>query len=150
MEDHPLCSTMSYPWGTTSGNFHLPTIHKNTLLFSLDKSLSLTNLLYHVLGVNNHFCLAIKINLLQLKKYSHLWQLRSLCALFWGTPPCADVIASFWDMWVKLTAYQADYTGVFLPILVRSHAYLFIFIHGKILLIFLLPLAYPHYVHRQC
>ena len=120
------------------------------ITFSLDESLSLTNLLYHVLGVNNHFCLAIKINLLQLKKYSHLWHLGSLCALFWGTPPCTDVIASFWDMWVKLTAYQSDYTGVFLPILIRFHAYLFIFIHGKTLLIFLLSLTYPHYVHRWC
>ena len=47
-------------------------------------------------------------------------------------------------------AYQSDYTGVFLPISVRFHAYLFIFIHAKTLLVSLLSLTYPHYVSRWC
>ena len=99
-KDHPLCWTMSYPQGTTLDNFHLTTIHKNMSLSSLDESWLLTNLLYHVLEVNNHFHSTIKINLLQLKN-THISDILSKARIFLGTPPCTDVTASFWGVRVK-------------------------------------------------
>ena len=43
------------------------------------------NLLYRVLGVNNHFCLAIKINLLQLKN-TQISDILSEAYIFLGLP----------------------------------------------------------------
>ena len=56
---------------------------KYALLFSPGKSQQLTNLLYHVLRVNNHFCLAIKINLLQLKN-THISNILPKACIFLG------------------------------------------------------------------
>ena len=79
------CWRMSYPQGTTSNNFHFGTIEKNTLLFSPDKSWQLANLLYHVLRLNKHFHLAIKINLLQLRN-THIFDILSKACIFMGLP----------------------------------------------------------------
>ena len=143
------CLTMSYPWGTTLHNFHSTTIHRNASLFSQDGSWQLINLLCHVLRVNSHFHLAIKINLLQLKN-THISDILVLMHAFLGTPPHADIIASFWDMQVTTHNVQKQQELCFLHITVRFHTYLFIFTHDKILLIFMLSLTHPHYVCRQC
>ena len=60
-------------------------ILKITSLSTPGKSLSLANLLYHILGVDNHFCLAIKINLLQLKN-THISNIVSKACIFLGLP----------------------------------------------------------------
>ena len=133
------CLTMSYPQGTTLHNFHFITIHRNASLFSQDGSWQLTNLLYHVLRVNYHFHLAIKIDLLQLKN-THISNILVLVHIFLGTPPCADIIASFWGMQVKTHNIQKWQELCFLHIHGKIHTYLFIFIHGKTLLIFMLSL----------
>ena len=91
---------MSYPRGTTLNNFHFTKIHKNALPFSQDGSQQLANLLYHVSRVDCHLYLAIKINLLQLKD-TRISNIFSLSACFSGTPPHADIIASFQGMQVK-------------------------------------------------
>ena len=140
------CLTMSYPWGTNLHNFHFTTIHRNVSLFSQDGSWQLTNLLYHVSRVNSQFHVAIKINLLQLK-YTHMSDILVLVCIFLGTPPCTDIIASFWGMWVKTHNIPKQQELCFLHTVLRFHTYLFIFIHGKTLLIFLLSLIHQHYVH---
>ena len=143
------CLTMSYPWGTTLHNFYFTTIHRNASLFSWDGSWQLINLLYHVSRVNYHLHLAIKINSLQLKN-AHISNILVLACIFLGTPPHADVIASFWGMQVKTDKIQKQQELHFLHITVRFCTYLFIFVHGKTLLIFMLSLTHPHYVHNQC
>ena len=135
-------------WGTTLHNFHFITIHRNVSLFSQDGSWQHTNLLHHASGANHHFCLAIKINLLQLNN-THISDILVLVHTFLGTPPCTDIIASFQDMQVKTHNAQKWQELCFLHITVRFHTYLFIFIHDRTLLFFVLSLTHPHYVHRQ-
>ena len=141
------CLTMSYLWGTTLHNFHSITIHKNTSLFSQNRSWQLTNLLYHVLRVNSHFPLAIKIKLLQLKN-THISDILAVMCAFLGTPPCADITASFWSMWVKTHNVQKQQELCFLHITVRFHTYSLIFRHDKTLLIFMPSLTYAYIVNR--
>ena len=132
------CLTLSYPWGTTLHIFHFIKIHRNASLFSQDRSWQLTNLLYHVLRVNYHFCLATKIFLLQLKILTFQTSLSPMCT-FLGTPPCADIIASVWVMQVK--AQEVELTWLhFQLITVSFYPYLFLSICGKTLLIFMLSL----------
>ena len=133
-------------------NFTQFPFHNNSqkcITFSQDGSWLLTNLLYHVLRVNSHYCLAIKINLLQLK-ITHISDILVLMCTFLGTPLHTDVIASFWDMQVNTHNIQKWQELCFLHITVRFHTYLFIFIHDKTLLIYMLSLTHPHYVCRQC
>ena len=144
MESHWTHSTMSYPRGTTLDNFHI-TIHKNTSLLSLGKSWLLTNLVYHVLEVNNRFHSTIKINSLQLKN-THISDILSKVCIFLGTPPCTDITASFWGMWPKTHISQNKHTLYFLPITVSFLTYLVIFTHDKTLLIFQLSLTYPFHL----
>ena len=109
------------------------------ITFSQDRSWQLTNLLYHVLRVDYYFRLATKIFLLQLKILTFLTSLSSMCALL-RTPPCADIIASFWVMQVKTQDVKLTY--LCLPLITVSFfPYLFISIHGKTLLIFMLLLT---------
>ena len=70
---------MSYPKGTTLDKVQQFT--KTHHILVLDESWPLNNLLYHNLGVNNSFNLAIKINLLQLK-YSHISDILSFYVHF--------------------------------------------------------------------
>ena len=147
--NHQSCLTMSHPWGTTLHNFHFITIHRDTSLFSQDGSWQLTNLLYHVSKVNCDFHLAITINLLQLKN-THISDILVLTCTFLGTPLCTDITASFSHMWVKTHNIQKWQELHFLLIMVRFHNHLFIFIHDKTLLIFMLSLTHPHYVCRRC
>ena len=67
---------------------------------------------------------------------------------FLGTPPCADVIASFQGMQVKTHNIQKQQEFCFLHIMVRFHTYVFIFVHGKTLLTFMLSLMYLHYAYN--
>ena len=143
------CLTMSYLQGMTLHNFHITTIHINASLFSWDESWQLTNLLYHVLRVNYHLHLAIKINLLQLKN-THISDILVLVCILLGTPPHADVIASFWGMQVKTHNIQKWQELCFLHIMVQFHTYLDIFIHSKTLLIIMLSLTHPHYICNWC
>ena len=143
------CLTMSYPQGTTLHNFHSITLHRSTSLFSQDGSWQLTNLLYHVLRDSSYFHLIIKINLLQLKN-TPISDILALTCAFLGTPPCTDITASFSHMWVKTRDVQKWQELHFLHIMVRFHTYLFIFIHDKTLLVFMLSLTHPHYVCRWC
>ena len=96
-------------------NFTQFPFHKNAqkcITISQDRSWQLTNLFYHVLRVNYHFHLAIKINLLQLKN-THISDILVLACIFLGTPPCADIVASFQCMWVKTHNIQNNKDCVF-------------------------------------
>ena len=66
----------------------------------------------------------------------------STCA-FLETPPCADIIASFWVMWVKTQNVQNQQHWCFQDITVSFYTYLFISIHDRTLLIFKLSLTCP-------
>ena len=138
--NHQPCLTLSYPQGTTLHIFYFITICKNASPFSQDRSWQLTNLLYHVLRVDYYFCIATKIFLLQLKILSFPTSLSST-HVFPGTPPCTDIIASFWVMWVKTQDMKLTHL-CFQLIMVSFYPYLFISIHGKTLLIFMLLLTH--------
>ena len=137
--NHQPCLALSYPWGTTLHIFYFIAIHRNASHFSQDRSWQLANLLYHVLRVDYYFCLATEIFLLQLKILTFLTSLSSMCA-FLGTAPHADVIASFWVMWVKTKDTKLTHL-CFKLIMVSFYPYLFISIHGRTLLIFMLLLT---------
>ena len=62
---------------------------------------------------------------------------------FPGTPPHADVIASFLDMQVKTQNIQNQQHRCFQHIMVSSYTYLFISIYDRTLLIFMLLLTCP-------
>ena len=134
------CLALSYPWDTTLHIFYFTTMHRNALLFNQDRSWQLANLLYHVLRVDYYFCLATKIFLLQPKILTFPTSFSSMCT-FLGTPPCADIIASFWIMWVKTQDVKLTYL-CFHIIMVSFYPYLFISIHGRTLLIFMLLLTH--------
>ena len=74
----------------------------------------LANLLYNILRATYYFCLAKNIILFQLK----ILTFPTFCwihTLFLGTPPCADVIASFGLTWVKThNAYTRYLLGILL------------------------------------
>ena len=148
MKNHWSCSIMSYQRGTTSNNFHLTTTYKSMSLFSPGKSWLLINLLYHVLGTNNHFPLSIKFDLLQLRN-THISDMLHFVHTFLETSPCADVTASLWDMWAKTHIFLNDNLLYFLPITVSFLTYLVIFTPDKTLLIFWLSLTYPFHVYDQ-
>ena len=141
--NHQPCFTMHHPWGATLHMFHSIIIHRNALLFSQDGSWHLTNLLYHVFRVNSHFHLDIKIKLLQLKN-THISDILVAMHAFPGTPPHADVTASFWSMRVITLDIQKYQELCFLHITVRFHTYFLIFRHDKTLLIFTPSLTHPH------
>ena len=71
------------------------TAYENMPFLGQDMSQHLTGLPYSTLRVRCYFHLAIKIILLQLKILTFLTFLLDLHS-FLGTPPHADVIASFW------------------------------------------------------
>ena len=62
--------------------------------------------------------------------------------LFLGLPPCTDVIASFWVMQVKIQDIKKLTHLCFQLITVSFYPYLFISIHGRTLLIFMLLLTH--------
>ena len=99
-------------------NFRQFPSYNNMSHFSPGKSWLLINLLYHVLGVNSCFFLSIKFNLLQLKILT-IQTSCFFCALFWGTFPCADFTASFWDMQAKTHVSLNIHLLYFLPIMVN-------------------------------
>ena len=72
---------------------------QNALLFGQDRSWKFANLLYHVLRGDYYFQSSYKNHFIAAKNYiSDI--LPSTCA-FPGTPPCADMMVSFWVMQVK-------------------------------------------------
>ena len=109
--------TLSYPWITTLHLFYFTTIHRNVSLFSQDRSWLLTELLYHVLRVDYYFCLATKINVLQLK-YSHLWH-SGVYACFCGDSPtwrtCHNLPAWVHGLWHKPNWRQIHVPGNWHP-----------------------------------
>ena len=137
MENHQSCSILSYSRGTASDNFHLTTTQKNMLLFSPGKSRLLTNLLYHILGVNNHFYLSIKFYLLQLRNTSP-----TFCSLYAFSEKLPHVLTS-------QPHFSNDSLLCFILITVCFLTYLVIFTPGKTLLIFQLSLTCPFYVYDQ-
>ena len=120
---------LSYPWGTTLHIFYFTAVHRKTSFFGWDRSWQLTDLLYHALRVDYYFCLTTKITLLQLK-YSHLRHL-VFYMHFPGTPPCTDIITSFWVMWVRTQDIHDLQHLCFQPITVSSYTYLVISIHDR-------------------
>ena len=147
MENHPSCSIMSYPWGTTSDNFHLTTSHKDTSLFSPGGSWLLTNLLYHILGVNNHSYISIKFNLLQLRN-THISDILLLCICFSEKLPHALTSQLHFET-CKWKLFLNGYLLSFLLITVSFLTYLIMFTPDKTLLIFQLSLTYPFHVYDQ-
>ena len=149
MKNHRSCSMMSYPWGSASDNFHLATIHKDTSLFSPGESWLLINLLYHVLGANNHFHLSIKINLLQ-QKNTHISDILCFACAFLGDSPtcwCHSLILSYVSKNSHL--FELLHLLYFLPITVSFLTYLVIFTPDKTLLIFRLSLTDLFHVYNQ-
>ena len=73
MKNHLSCSAVSHPRGMTTDNFPSHSYTQYMSLFSPGRSWLLTNLLYYILEVDNHFWPSIKIKFTAVKKYSHLW-----------------------------------------------------------------------------
>ena len=83
--DFWLCPRLSNPWGTTLHTLYFTPTFNHAPIVGQDRSWDLTHLLYSTLRVSCHFCLTIKIILLQLKIPTSL-TFCCVCALFSGLP----------------------------------------------------------------
>ena len=120
---------------------------QNTLLSSPGKSWLLINLLYHVLGTNNHLHLSIKFDLLRLRN-THISNMFLFTCTFLGNFPmlwCHSLTLRH----AKTHVFLNDNLLYFLPIAVSFLTYLIIFTPDKTLLIFWLSLTYPFHVYNQ-
>ena len=91
------CTRLSYPWGTTLHTLYFTITFKHAPISGQGRSWHLTNLPYTMFKelvitsiwlIRNHFIAAKNTQISDILLVLHV--------LFLGTPPCTDIIASFW------------------------------------------------------